>query len=618
MCKSCVERYADGERDEAPGSDDMPEGAGYACDTCTPYLGFPPKELRKAGLQCDLSCGRPRHKAMPQSPAVSPPQQARAVIAPKMFEATEQLRSKVASDSRAMRRPDPRRPAAPAEGVNLDAIMRTDLAELSDMDVPLVVSSGRGAFGSSVTNAKPTALSKMKATFTATLRGAAALSTTDLDGAVGLANEGSVEEAARELQVAGAKRTTSGEEERAEARKKLKLLGESAQKAARRALTALQTDSGQTRKRTRDRAPTSTTLRLTRQAAAEDRAEEADAELVEAVAALQWSAGLAAMEAMAGSINSMPPLERRIFLSAFARETTKIAAEAWLGCSITWREWSQVRAHALYPGPGKPVVKLKYTRQRVKTALLEKLLSFLDRPDNLQRYAWGTEILKLTDGSFEELANVDRLKPLNALMTEFLQEIDAELRCEELLSLPAGTERCGCCAGSSGKGRQCIKAQGHEGQHKYTPKGSMSESTAWMLLSTLSGQDIRCLLGLDDVAVVKGRSNFIRMREQVEILAPLAVVSEDEKSGLLKRIEQTEDYLRIGFVRHLQPTSAEHACACLACGMHSDGGEHMVECSQREHHEAACEQCTALEQLISDLHQLQGAACRSGESGCSL
>ena len=54
MCKSCVERYADGERDEAPGSDDMPEGAGYACDTCTPYLGFPPKELRKAGLQCDL------------------------------------------------------------------------------------------------------------------------------------------------------------------------------------------------------------------------------------------------------------------------------------------------------------------------------------------------------------------------------------------------------------------------------------------------------------------------------------------------------------------------------------------------------------------------------------
>ena len=178
MCKSCVERYADGERDEAPGSDDMPEGAGYACDTCTPYLGFPPKELRKAGLQCDLSCGRPRHKAMPQSPAVSPPQQARAVIAPKMFEATEQLRSQVASDSRAMRRPDPRRPAAPAEGVNLDAIMRTDLAELSDMDVPLVVSSGRGAFGSSVTNAKPAVHSKMKATFTATLRGAAALSTT--------------------------------------------------------------------------------------------------------------------------------------------------------------------------------------------------------------------------------------------------------------------------------------------------------------------------------------------------------------------------------------------------------------------------------------------------------
>jgi len=99
-----------------------------------------------------------------------------------MFEATEQLRSQVASDSRAMRRPDPRRPAAPAEGVNL----RTDLAELSDMDVPLVVSSGHGAFGSSVTNAKPAVRSKMKATFTATLRGAAALSTTDLDGAVGL------------------------------------------------------------------------------------------------------------------------------------------------------------------------------------------------------------------------------------------------------------------------------------------------------------------------------------------------------------------------------------------------------------------------------------------------
>ena len=45
------------------------------------------------------------------------------------------------------------------------------------------------------------------------MRGVVALSTTDLDGVVGLANEGSVEEAARELQVAGAKRTTSGEEE---------------------------------------------------------------------------------------------------------------------------------------------------------------------------------------------------------------------------------------------------------------------------------------------------------------------------------------------------------------------------------------------------------------------
>ena len=87
-------------------------------------------------------------------------------------------------------------------------------------------------------------------------------------------------------------------------------------------------------------------------------------------------------------------------------------------------------------------------------------------------YQRSIGMLSGSDGATEFLDNVDRLKRLTDLVTEFVTELDAELHSEELQSLPADEQRCPKC---SQHGRQCIRKRGHAEKHcRFTPSGSMS------------------------------------------------------------------------------------------------------------------------------------------------
>ena len=78
----------------------------------------------------------------------------------------------------------------------------------------------------------------------------------------------------------------------------------------------------------------------------------------------------------------------------------------------------------------------------------------------------------------------------------------------------------------------------------------LSSSLGWHgcyeLIGTLTGDDIKSLAGLCDVSVVKGRTNFLRMRTFITEVSKHAGSDEAEVAALLKRVDETENFLRIG------------------------------------------------------------------------
>ena len=163
------------------------------------------------------------------------------------------------------------------------------------------------------------------------------------------------------------------------------------------------------------------------------------------------------------------------------------------------------------------------------------------------------------------------MKPIEDLTADYLQELDGQLHDADVLALPEGCERCSHCesGGSSQFARQCCKPAGHDGQHKYTRRGSMSRSLIRELISTLTVGDLKSLAGLDDVATIQGRENFIRMRKLIATTGACANLSAAETEALTTRVTKVEDFLRIGFVKHLHQ-HADRACCCMSCKFNTD------------------------------------------------
>lgn len=88
----------------------------------------------------------------------------------------------------------------------------------------------------------------------------------------------------------------------------------------------------------------------------------------------------------------------RPFLAPFRAKYSRDCVERVTGLTIHAEEWKQIGLHAKFPGAHKVEGPKKYHRECFSAELVKKLLWFLDDPANLQRYAFGTKLLRLYGG----------------------------------------------------------------------------------------------------------------------------------------------------------------------------------------------------------------------------
>ena len=300
------------------------------------------------------------------------------------------------------------------------------------------------------------------------------------------------------------------------------------------------------------------------------------------------------------------PELRRPFLACFA-DSKKPDVEKLCGNTITDYEFTQAKLHSKWPGPLKSAPKSKQLKQRIPIQTLTRFFEYLESPGILQRYAFGTRLLQLCNGKdYRELENIDTLKKVQTITTDFIMALDSEIASDES-SLPAKNERC--CKLERDTQRRCMYLRRHGGKCKFTPTGSLSRSTVIKLVKTLTGGEVKTLAGLDDVKVLKGRDNFDRLRELARDLVDDTV----ERQEIISSIDDSEVFYQTDFVDHLRRHSNQ-ACNCLSCGFSCDNTG--VICEEHESHNPACIECVSAYAVISKfsdkLNERKLAAANSG------
>ena len=305
------------------------------------------------------------------------------------------------------------------------------------------------------------------------------------------------------------------------------------------------------------------------------------------------------------------PKARRPYIALFAGTdgVTRPMAEKMIGYLINEFEWKKARLHAKWPGALKQTPKVKAFRQRVSTLKLQRLLHHLEAPGNLQRYAYGTKLLQLAEGTDASatvnIDKVDRLKKTIDLTVEYIMSLEADMMDgfgeEEIQE----EERCACRERDTY--RRCRLKDKHQGKHKFTGKGSLSVTAVRNLVKTLTGDDIKRLSGLDDTKVLKGRENFNRMRRLSEEICNNVT----QRKEFISRIDDCEVYYLTDFQNHLQ-RDGDQKCHCLTCGFcEEDDAAAGIECANRQTHKNCCVKCTESYGIIEDLRtefMLQQAA----------
>ena len=191
------------------------------------------------------------------------------------------------------------------------------------------------------------------------------------------------------------------------------------------------------------------------------------------------------------------------------KRLSKVHVEDALNCRISHREWHNIGIHARYPGPFVPVHRKKSFKNRVDGQELLKLLHFLDSPGNLQKYAFGTQVLQLLDGSQSVTAAcVHRHQKLETLSIKFIRALSDEMAGIASEVLPESNDRCQQLEERTL--RRCIKHRGHGRKCAYSHKAvsPISLKTTKMLISALTASEVKKLTSLDAFKVFKGRENF--------------------------------------------------------------------------------------------------------------
>ena len=100
----------------------------------------------------------------------------------------------------------------------------------------------------------------------------------------------------------------------------------------------------------------------------------------------------------------------------------------------------------------------------------------------------------------------------------------------------------------------CLKERDHPGKCQFTPKGKLSPSSIERVLSQLTSGDLKSLRGLDNIDVEKGHENFERMKAIVSSLLDVGNFGHGgcpEASDILKNIDESQEFHKIDFPRHL-------------------------------------------------------------------
>jgi hypothetical protein len=263
--------------------------------------------------------------------------------------------------------------------------------------------------------------------------------------------------------------------------------------------------------------------------------------------------------------------ERRPLLAEFA-DFPKKAIEAVIGKDITSQEYQNIKMHAKYPGPYEPVPKMTHSRSRLDPELLDRVLRFLDAPTSVQKYAYGTKVVPILEGTdCVELSNVDRLQKSQDLAARFIRTMDEEITAEANALLPPSEERC---QKSENKTfRRCMCKRGHTGKCKFTKHGSASLTAINEVVKFLTGGDCKTLSGLDDVKVLKGTDNWKRLKH----INDHVTWSVEDRRKIGKRLTEQELYYQTDYVPHLK-SIGDMQCNCLTCGFCDKGKTLIVGC----------------------------------------
>ena len=252
------------------------------------------------------------------------------------------------------------------------------------------------------------------------------------------------------------------------------------------------------------------------------------------------------------------PYLAQLFSHSKSIRSREAASEA-IGTKIERNEWNEIKIHAKYHGVGVDVEPVEKFQCKIDGKVLQKFLFFMDSL-NAKKAAYGNEVLEILNRhdtvTIDSVSLVEKLeKSTCKFINELYKEFDLLLIDQE--SLPSN--ECRCCKKDRSK-RRCMKPKNHEGNCHFTPKGSISFTTARDFLSSLSGSEMKKLAGLDDVKTLKGRDNFLRMETIVD-----QVFDEEKAKSYKERISEISTFYLTDFIPHLSVES-NCKCCCLTCG----------------------------------------------------
>ena len=263
------------------------------------------------------------------------------------------------------------------------------------------------------------------------------------------------------------------------------------------------------------------------------------------------------------TMKSMSNEQRRPLMSIATQVIPRRDMGELLGQSITKAEWAKASLHVKYPGLGHAVLpKPKYRRKCFEDNVVKEFIEWLHSNNFLQSLSFGQKVVKFYNGvhtaveAVKMTSNQSRviekyaesyMKDVSSFSSEPAIENGLLLEESDLVDLERCKKHC------KKSKVQCYREEDHDGNHIFTPKGSLSASSIARLLKQITSGQIKSLAGLDDTDTKCGRENFNKMRAMIDTLVGVVRFDRDgyKKDDSISKIDKIEMFHKVNFARHL-------------------------------------------------------------------